>query len=663
MKSKKWLVSLLSLAMTITGGLALSACNNGGNSSSTDSSVEDSSVDVSVDNSSADVSVENSSVAPAPESSEDVSEDNSSMDITAEDSSEDVSVEDSSVAPAPESSEDVSVEDSSEDVSVEDSSEDVSVEDSSEDVSVEDSSEDVSVEDSSSEEEEFSAPVITVNPDYVEINAGDEIDLMLGVEVTDEYDEYLEAWIEDDGGFDGETEGTYTITYGVENSKGVTATATRTIVVSAPKANVLVEVPYEKTGKWSGTVLTFANSLYHALTEDTAYSSAQTGIYHNVSGNPIVVDIVGGYGQASILNEYGELLVGRDGTNNHVVTQANPNRATAPATYEYGGQSYGVQANTARFMEIPAGGMAIVVFQDYAGQGFDNDGRGFVCHNINRQYGMVASVYLADGESAPYTTYRNQAPTIENISPVSVTKGAKTQDEVDTLVKTGLSILDDNGTFGASDDKSATIEIAITDRGGLDVNTVGEYVYTCTLSDGTLTTTFTRTVKVVADVMTVAVEGATAKDFEKSKVCVNQTAGNYANWDLCVYTNKFTGTLTANSYGAAMIIGADGKIKAVYNGTNGEYLDANNVGEGGREGYGVTGKRNGFGDSDTGITISNYLTVAFSELQDGEILLVGANGMPGNTTRGWVLGFRRKTNDPITTWIGTPVTITGITLA
>ena len=524
--------------------------------------------------------------------------------------------------------------------------------DSSVSASGSDSSVDESTGDSTGDSQQWSAPVITVTPAEVAINSGDEIDVMFGVTVTDEYDTGLVATIADDQGFDGETEGTYVITYSATNSKGKTGTATRTIVVTAPKAKINVEVPYETTGNWDGTVLDFNQKDYYALTEDLTQTAAYSGIYHNVGTADIVVDIPGGGGIVAILNAYGECIEGRDGANGRFMNVDNPVRVNGPSSYTVGNNTYTVSQNCAREMTIPVGGMAIVVFQGFYGTGFDNDGRGFINQNLVRQYGLLASVYVNDGKSAPFTTYRNQAPVVKSPAPVNVTKGSKTQDEVDAMVKAGLEIKDDGGTFAPSDDVSTGWEVTITNRGGFDANTAGEYTYTCTVTDGTRTTEFTRLVKVVLDVMTVAVEGATAKDFEKSRVCVNQAAGNYANYDLCIYTKSFTGTLTANTFGAAMIIGTDGKIKAVYNGTNGEYLDATHLGEGNREGYGSTGV----------ITTNDYLTKAWADLQTGEILLVGANNGT-NVGRSWVLNFRRKTSDPITTWIGTSVTISGITIA
>ena len=87
-----------------------------------------------------------------------------------------------------------------------------------------------------------STPVITVNPERIEMNAGEEIDLMIGVTVTDELDEAPVLIIEDDDGFDPTVVGTYTITYLAQNKFGNTATATRTIVVNKALSALSLEV-------------------------------------------------------------------------------------------------------------------------------------------------------------------------------------------------------------------------------------------------------------------------------------------------------------------------------------------------------------------------------------------------------------------------------------
>ena len=65
---------------------------------------------------------------------------------------------------------------------------------------------------SDSQTGEYSAPIITVTPDKVEIYQGDEIELLYGVSVSDEYDSDLRATITDDDGFNKDVIGEYTIT-------------------------------------------------------------------------------------------------------------------------------------------------------------------------------------------------------------------------------------------------------------------------------------------------------------------------------------------------------------------------------------------------------------------------------------------------------------------
>lgn len=71
-------------------------------------------------------------------------------------------------------------------------------------------------------EDTAKAPVISVVPAQITINAGEEIDLMLGVSATDEVDGTVNVTITDDNDFDNNTVGTYTITYSAKNSHNVT---------------------------------------------------------------------------------------------------------------------------------------------------------------------------------------------------------------------------------------------------------------------------------------------------------------------------------------------------------------------------------------------------------------------------------------------------------
>lgn len=80
--------------------------------------------------------------------------------------------------------------------------------------------------------EEYSAPTITLAYDSVIIGKGANYDLLDGVTVSDEYDANLRATVSNDGGFNKNVVGKYTITYSAKNSKEKETTKTRTVEVA-----------------------------------------------------------------------------------------------------------------------------------------------------------------------------------------------------------------------------------------------------------------------------------------------------------------------------------------------------------------------------------------------------------------------------------------------
>lgn len=80
---------------------------------------------------------------------------------------------------------------------------------------------------------EYSDPTITLAYSATVIAVGDDYSLLDGVSVADEYDSSLAATVKSNGGFKNDTAGTYTVTYEATNSKGKSATATRTVTVAA----------------------------------------------------------------------------------------------------------------------------------------------------------------------------------------------------------------------------------------------------------------------------------------------------------------------------------------------------------------------------------------------------------------------------------------------
>lgn len=80
--------------------------------------------------------------------------------------------------------------------------------------------------------EEFSAPTITLAYDSVVIGKGSNYDLLDGVTVSDKYDANIRVSVKDNGGFDKNVAGKYTVTYSAKNSKDKETTKTRSVEVA-----------------------------------------------------------------------------------------------------------------------------------------------------------------------------------------------------------------------------------------------------------------------------------------------------------------------------------------------------------------------------------------------------------------------------------------------
>lgn len=100
---------------------------------------------------------------------------------------------------------------------------------------------------------------------------------------------------------------------------------------------------------------------------------------------------------------------------------------------------------------------------------------------------------------------------------------------------------------------------------------------------------------------------------ETGKWAYNKNVSPIWNYEVVIYDNTFTGTLIADSYGMAYVLGSDGNLKALYDGYNGSYY------------YGATdGTRTKFS--------GNYVTVAFNTLAEGDMLIVLPRYYPNSTT-------------------------------
>ena len=479
-------------------------------------------------------------------------------------------------------------------------------------------------------------PVITVIPPELEINAGDDIELLFGVSVSDEGDENPILIIEDDDGFDNTVEGTYTITYYAINKFGNEAYATRTVIVNKALSALTLEVRANRLGenKWAGNLLNFKNNEYVTLSGDMTYNVATSGVFYNSSNGSITLSIPGGYGVAAIIDANGVVIEGRDGANNKFVDAKNPNRdSSGVSTIVVDGKSVTIADAFAQNMIIPAGGYAIVVQNGYCGTTVDSDGRGFMNYNVIYQYGNVVRLLWADSQQI-LTPYVDQAPVISGTG--TTVYAGNSEFVLEDGVLAGVTATDDNGTFATDDD--VTITVTIADNGGFDINVPGEYNITLSATDGTHTTSVIRVVEVNTSSVEIKV-GDNGMTLLGDLISIDEDIVALKKYYFVIYTPEYNGGLNwTNGWGEAFVLNQYGEIIRIYDGANGKYYDLDNQG--------------GIADP-TKCTAAGYLTEAYDSLQAGEYLVVAPNGN-GNVSRAFFLNNRT---------IGAKMTIPGITFA
>lgn len=453
---------------------------------------------------------------------------------------------------------------------------------------------------------------ISVVPETLEIYAGDAFDLLMGVTASNTD---AKLYVSEDEGFDNKTPGIYTITY-TAILGDETVTATRTITVLEALSDLTLEVVKNNmtAGKWEGVFMNFKNAQYHALDADFTTTEALTGVFHNTSEQDIIVSVAGTYGSAAIVNANGEVIEGRDGANGRLVNAENPVRVNAPqgATINVNGEDVLVRDNFAQVMTIPAGGYAILVQNGAFGTTYDFDGRGFIDQCVTHQIGTVIRLFWAD-TNEELTTYINQKPTVSGNNKVLAVLG-DTNFNLDAAIIADLVAKDDNGTFSSDNDVEIK-EFSIVNNGGFDINVAGEYTITLSVTDGSLTTEFTRVVEVKADGVGILKVGENKFYVDMDRVAFNQELTKPGNLAFVIYTKEFTGELPAFAYGIAFIMDEYGVLVRIYDGAAAKYHDAE-IPEGSQE----TGK----------VTQQGYLAEAFASLQDGETLLAAINNGDNN---------------------------------
>lgn len=476
-------------------------------------------------------------------------------------------------------------------------------------------------------------PVISVIPPELEINAGEEIDLMFGVTVSDEGDEDPRLIIEDDDGFDAEVEGTYTITYYAVNKFGNSATATRTVIVNKALSALTLEVQSNRLGenKWTGNLLNFINKEYVVL-NGSATLDAVSGVFYNSTDSEITLSVGGEYGVSAIITANGVVIEGRDGANSRLMNQSNPIRTSSTvSTININGENVTVASAFAKNMVIPAGGYAIVVQNGYCGTTVDSDGRGYMNYNVIWSYGNVVKLFWADNAEV-LTPYVDQAPVITGHD--SIVYAGNSEFVLDTEVLKGVTATDDNGTFDPKDNVSITV--TIKDNGGFDINKPGKYTVTLEATDGVNTTTVTRIVEVTTSSVEIKINNNSYTTLE-DLVAIDKDLDVIGKYIFVIYTPNYNGGINwTNGHGEAFVINQYGEVVRVYDGANGKYYDADNKG--------------GIVDSNK-CAATSYLTQAFNSLSEGEYLLVAPNS-GSNQSRTFLLSNRT---------IGAKVVIPGIT--
>lgn len=488
---------------------------------------------------------------------------------------------------------------------------------------------------------EYKAPVISVVPQQITINAGEEIDLMIGVTATDEIDGTVNVIISDDGDFDKTVIGTYTITYTAKNSHDKTATATRTIIVNKALSALALEVKVNSLGesKWQGTKINFAHDLYVELTADTTLEKQQSGVFHNETDKPITLNVEGTYGCSAVITANGVVIEGRDGANSKLVNQANPTRAGSNVkvlTVE--GKEVSVSSAFAKVMTIPAGGYAIVIQSNYAGTTADTDGRSFMNYNVIGEYGNIVRLLWVD-DNQVITPYVDQAPAVSGNTKLLV----QLRQEgfvLETEIVKGIVARDDNGTFETSDDKNIE-EITVVDNGGFDLNKEGVYTVKLRVTDGKNTTDFTREIEVKADGFGKVAIGAKEYLVLTDNIAIDKDLTSIGKYAFIVYTSSFNKEIGYNNgYAIAFVVSKFGKLVRIYDGANAKYWDAANP--------------KGVQDS-TKCTAAGCIKEAMASLTDGEIVIIAPNSTANNAAG----GSRDFFNNAKT--IGADVTFPGLT--
>lgn len=473
--------------------------------------------------------------------------------------------------------------------------------------------------------------------------------------------------IKDTGGFDINTAGDYTVTLSATDEQGNETTATRIVRVTSNVATVTIG----------------ANALTVQPDQVAVDLDLTTvGNYLFILYTPEYTGEIGfsnGYGEAFVLNRFGEVVRIYDGVS---------------AKYFDAGATAGIQdAN-----KCTAAGYAMEAFEsrqegEYVliapnSSAANSTSRQFLYSN--RTIGAKMSLPGVTFEDKSYTLAVNgkqltvaedkfifnaevTAATASKYGMIAYNKNytgtfatnshgaAIVIDQYGTLIKVydgaNLGFYDENGKaasvhFTTSNYATVAFEelgagellIIFPNDGGsnetrgfaLGLRTDGSIGQKVTLTDFAFATepTDDKTIT-VADRVFVAAEGKWAYNDD------TVTAANAAQYQMIIYDTTYDGTVALNSHGAALVVDRFGVLKEIYDGAN--------VGH-----YTVDGK-----SASVTFTADNYATIAFDELEEGELLIIFPNDGGSNAARTWALSLR-GVNDT-KAYCGESVELTGFT--
>jgi len=396
----------------------------------------------------------------------------------------------------------------------------------------------------------------------------------------------VEITIADLGGFNIEVAGTYTITLTATDGT-LTTTVTRQVEVTTSIYTIII-------GNGSKSQKDFLSD-YVAIDKDlTKLGNYQFIIYSPAYNKGI--NFANGYGEAIVVNKYGEVVRIYDGANGKYYDENNKSGvqdATKCTASGYLTEAYNSRQEGEWILVGPNGN--------------GNIGRQFILDNRT----IGAKVVLPDVTFAAH----------ECVSVCAKCGGCLDEACQEDACATKCSCHKCESICeicGKCTDTTCTEEICTSNQcqGHAHLcESKCEYCSGCTDSscteDACLTKCEGHSGHLILTIGSKKYE-ATENMWAKNTQVTSSNAANKAVW---IFDKSYTGTVATNGYGVAVVLDAEGKVARVYDGANGGY-------------WLPSGKQ-----ASAHFTTSSYATVAWGELQEGETLIVLPNGPDGNKGR------------------------------